>query len=230
MSKKVYLFAGASSAIALETAKQLQSEGHVVIGLSTKQLVNGYDDFFEVQDYTTSSFPKIENSLDGVVYFPGTINLKPFHRLTADDFTNDFNINTLGAVAFAQAYLPNLKMAESSSIVFVSSVAVQTGLTFHSSIAMAKGALEGLTRALAAELAPKIRVNCVAPSLVNTPLGEKFINTPEKIEQMQKRNPLQKIGQPEDVASAITYLLSSKSKWVTGQILHIDGGMSTLKI
>ena len=230
MSKKVYLFAGASSAIALETAKQLQSEGHVVIGLSTKQLVNGYDDFFEVQDYTTSSFPKIENSLDGVVYFPGTINLKPFHRLTADDFTNDFNINTLGAVAFAQAYLPNLKMAESSSIVFVSSVAVQTGLTFHSSIAMAKGALEGLTRALAAELAPKIRVNCVAPSLVNTPLGEKFINTPEKIEQMQKRNPLQKIGQPEDVASAITYLLSSKSKWVTGQVLHIDGGISTLKI
>jgi 3-oxoacyl-[acyl-carrier protein] reductase len=230
MSKKVYLFAGASSAIAHETAKQLQSEGHVVIGLSTKQLVNGYDDFFEVQDYTTSSFPKIENSLDGVVYFPGTINLKPFHRLTADDFINDFNINTLGAVAFAQAYLPNLKMAESSSIVFVSSVAVQTGLTFHSSIAMAKGALEGLTRALAAELAPKIRVNCVAPSLVNTPLGEKFINTPEKIEQMQKRNPLQKIGQPEDVASAITYLLSSKSKWVTGQVLHIDGGMSTLKI
>ena len=230
MSKKVYLFAGASSAIALETAKQLQSEGHVVIGLSTKQLVNGYDDFFEVQDYTTSSFPKIENSLDGVVYFPGTINLKPFHRLTADDFINDFNINTLGAVAFAQAYLPNLKMAESSSIVFVSSVAAQTGLTFHSSIAMAKGALEGLTRALAAELAPQIRVNCVAPSLVNTPLGEKFINTPEKIEQMQKRNPLQKIGQPEDVASAITYLLSSKSKWVTGQVLHIDGGISTLKI
>jgi 3-oxoacyl-[acyl-carrier protein] reductase len=226
---KTYLLAGVSSAIAKETAMILQKEGHKVIGISTKAMEYDFDEFYQVEKYEADNFPIITSEIDGLVYFPGTINLKPFARFTTNEFLTDLEINTLGAAAFVKAYLSQLKQSENASIVFISSVAVQTGMPFHASIAMAKGALEGLTRALAAELAPGIRVNCVAPSLVNTPLGEKFINTPEKTEQMQKRNPLRKIGEPKDVARAITFLLTQESAWVTGQIIAIDGGMNTIK-
>ncbi|MDZ4683410.1 MAG: SDR family oxidoreductase [Saprospiraceae bacterium] len=226
---KTYLFAGASSAIAVETAKLLQAEGHTVIGVSTKPDHSIYDDWHQIEAYDFGNFPAVVPAIDGLVYFPGTINLKPFARLTAADFNRDLSINTLGAVAFAQAYLGNLKQSVNASIVFISTVAVQVGLPFHASVSMAKGALEGLTKALAAELAPTIRVNCIAPSLVNTPLGEKFINTPEKIEQMQKRNPMRKVGEPADVAQAVAFLLSEKSAWISGQIMAVDGGMGTIK-
>ena len=226
---KTYLLAGASSAIAQATALMLQEKGHKVIGISTKSKVEAFDNWLHIEQYDFDKFPAISEAIDGLVYFPGTINLKPFARLSATEFETDFKINTLGAVAFVQAYLNNLKKVDYASIVFISSVAVQTGLTFHTSIAMAKGALEGLTRSLAAELAPNIRVNCVAPSLVNTPLGNKFLNTPEKVEQMQKRNPLRKIGEPKDIAQAISYLLVEDSAWVTGQVLAVDGGMNSIK-
>ena len=228
-SVKTYLFAGASSAIAIETALKLKQKGHKVIGLSTKVLEGNYDDFFQIEKYDFNKFPPINHAIDGLVYFPGTINLKPFARLTSADFINDFEINTLGAVAFVQTYLGNLKQSKNASIVFISSVAAATGMPFHASISLAKGAIEGLTRALGAEFAPSIRVNCVAPSLVNTPLASKFINTPEKIALMQTKNPLRKIGETSDVAHAISYLLSEESAWVSGQVLAIDGGMSNLK-
>lgn len=226
---KTYLFAGASSAIAQATKSILQEQGHKVIGISTKTENHGYDAMHTISSYTSSEFPVIEEFIDGIVYFPGTINLKPFHRLKMEEFVEDFHINTLGAVAFSQFYLPNLKKSEKASMVFVSSVAVQMGLPFHSSIAMAKGALEGFTKALAAELAPAIRVNCIAPSLVNTPLGEKFLATPEKMEAMQNRNPMRKVGTPSDIANAIHFLLKDTSNWMTGQILAVDGGMGTIK-
>ena len=226
---RTYLFAGASAAIAKETMKLLKEKGHRVIGISTKEMTASYDEFYQVETYDFSTFPEISQSLDGLVYFPGTINLKPFARLIQAEFINDFQINSLGAVAFVQAYLNNLKKSQNGSIVFLSSVAANIGLPFHTSIAMAKGALEGFSKALAAELAPAIRVNCVAPSLVNTPMGDKFINTPEKMEQMQKRNPLRQVGNPLDIANAIAFLLSEESFWITGQVLAVDGGMSTIK-
>lgn len=226
---KTYLFAGASSKVALECAHLLKAQGHKIIGISTKKTIDGYDDFYQVPSYGFGTFPLIEDVIDGLVYFPGTINLKPFHRLTENDFVNDYQINSLGAVAFIQSYLTHLKKSESASIVFISTVAVSTGLSFHSSISMAKAALEGLTKALAAELAPLIRVNCVAPSLLDTPLGEKFMNTPEKLEASQKRNPLKKVGSALDLAQAIEFLLSKKSSWITGQTIAVDGGMNHLK-
>ena len=225
-----YLFAGASSKIAIETAALLQGQGHKIIGVSTKLENATYNEFHTVERYHFSSLPKISEPLDGLVYFPGTINLKPFHRLSEQDFVNDYQINSLGAVAVTQSYLPNLKQAEHSSVVFISTVAVAVGMPFHASIAMAKGAIEALTKSLAAELAPLIRVNCIAPSLADTPLGEKFINTPEKLEAAQKRNPLKKVGTGKEIAEAVHFLLSSKSSWITGQVLAVDGGMNNIKL
>lgn len=228
MSKN-FLFAGASSSIARETAGILRTEGHRVAGLSTKAVSDGYDQLYPVERYAPGSFPPLEDPLHGLAYFPGTINLKPFSRLSADDFMRDYEINALGAALFVQQYLPNLKKAESSSIVLISSVAATTGLPFHASISMAKAALEGFTRALAAELAPVVRVNCIAPSMVDTPLAAKFIDTPEKRDQLAKRNPLKKIGMPADVANMVSFLLRDESKWITGQVLSVDGGMGSLK-
>ena len=226
---KTYIFAGASSKMAQESANELQNAGHRVIGISTKAANFAYDEFYEVEKYDFNVFPKLEGTIDGLVYFPGTINLKPFHRLNEADFTRDYQINSLGAVAFIQAFLPNLKSSESASIVLFSTVAVAVGMPFHASISMAKGAIEGLTKSLAAEYATLIRVNCIAPSLTDTPLGEKLLNSPEKIEASQKRNPMRKVGSAKELADAVTFLLSEKSSWITGQILAVDGGMNVLK-
>ncbi len=125
--------------------------------------------------------------------------------------------------------LPRLKKVENSSIVLFSTVAVQTGLPFHTQVAASKGAIEGLTKALAAELAPKVRVNCIAPSLTNTPLAASLLNTDQKVEANAQRHPLKRIGSTEDIANMAMFLLSDKASWITGQILHVDGGMSSIK-
>jgi NAD(P)-dependent dehydrogenase (short-subunit alcohol dehydrogenase family) len=167
--------------------------------------------------------------LDGLVYLPGSITLKPFNRLSAEDFLNDFQVNCLGAVAAIQSALPALKAAPSASIVLFSTIAVAQGLSFHASIAAAKGAVEGLARSLAAELAPKIRVNGIAPSLTDTPLAGTLLNTDAKKEASAKRHPLQLVGEPDDVAQMVSFLLSDASKFLTGQILRPDGGLSSVR-
>ena len=164
------------------------------------------------------------------MYCPGAISLRPFNRITADDFIKDYNLQVVGAVKIIQNALPKLKESKNASIVLFSTVAVRVGLNFHSLVASSKGAIEGLTKALAAELAPNIRVNCIAPSLTNTPLAASLLNSDQKIEANAQRHPLKRIGTPSDIANAVEFLLNDTSGWVTGQILSIDGGMSSIKL
>jgi len=173
--------------------------------------------------------PQIEEAVDGIVYCPGTINLKPLKSLKIEDFQNDFDVNLLGAVKVINRYLNNLKSVEKSSIVLFSTVAVQTGMQYHASIASAKGAVEGLTRSLAAEFAPHIRVNCIAPSITNTPLAEKLLNNDAKLKASEDRHPLKRIGNAKEIAEIIEFLLSDKSGFMTGQIIKVDGGISSIK-
>ena len=173
------------------------------------------------------TFPDIDQVLDGFVYFPGSINLRPFSSLKEEDYLNDFNINVLGLVKTLKHYQKNLK--ENASVIFISSVAAQLGMPYHASISICKSAIEGLTRSLAAEWAPKIRVNCIAPSLINTKMSARLLRTDKQIEQIKNRHPLKRHGNVDDISGAIEFLHSAKSSWMTGQILKIDGGMSTLK-
>ena len=223
---------GGTKGIGKQLVDALTGYNRFVIARSQDELLLNEQTTFLPGDVTAPSIDisGLPDVIDGLVYCPGSINLKPFHRLTEADFLNEWQLNFMGAVKIIQQLLPALKKAETPSIVLFSTVAVQTGMPFHASIAAAKGAVEGLTRSLAAELSPKIRVNCIAPSLVQTSLAEKLTNTPEKIEAGGKRHALQRIGQPNDIASMAEFLLSDKAAWITGQVLHIDGGMSTLKV
>ena len=231
---KNYLVVGASSGIGLELVKHLSGENVRVYALSRSgdnlDGLAGVDHFkCDVVDQT-AALPEITTPLDGLVYLPGTITLKPFKTLRVQDFLNDFEVNLLGAVRILQHYLSNVKDADSPSIVLMSTVAVQTGMSYHGSVASAKGAVEGLVRSLAAELAPNIRVNAVAPSLTDTPLASHLINTPAKRETARKRHPLDSIGDPKDVAAVVSFLLSEQARWITGQILPVDGGMSSVRV
>ena len=171
----------------------------------------------------------LPDTIDGFVYCPGSINLRPFKGLTSEAFEKDFQINVLGAINSLKSVLSNLSNSGNGSVVFFSTVAVQTGMPFHSSVASSKGAIEGLTRSLAAEFAPKIRVNAIAPSLVDTPLASKFLNNESKLEKANERHPLGRIGNAKEIAQAAVFLLGSESSWMTGKVLQLDGGIGNLK-
>ena len=227
---KNILIVGASSGIGKEVAKKfLNSKDHnLILASRTKPDLNG-DYQYQELDVSGEVSLDLPDELHGLVYAPGTINLKPFHRLKEEDFLNDFQLNTLGAIKVIQPALKSLKNSKNGSIVLFSTVAVGTGLSFHASVSSAKGALEGLGRSLSAELAPNIRVNMIAPSLTDTPLAERLLSSEDKRQANADRHPLKKIGTTEDIASAARYLLSDESAWMTGQTLTIDGGLSVIR-
>lgn len=230
---KTYLIAGGSSGIGLETVRLLSASNNInAISRTQKNLENLPNFRFYQADVTNSEdkLPALEGEIHGILYAPGSINLKPFKNLKAEDFRSDFELNLIGAVTIIRKYLDNLKAAGNASIVLFSTVAVQTGMPYHASVAAAKGAVEGLTRSLAAEFAPSIRVNCLAPSLTSTPLAERLINTEVKLEASKERHPLKRIGSAAETAELVSFLLSEKSSFITGQVIKIDGGISSLKL
>ena len=172
----------------------------------------------------------LPETIDGFVYCPGTINLKPFKMLSPEVFEQDMQINFMFLVKIIHQLLPRLQKSESASLVFFSTVAVKIGMPFHTSIAAAKGAIEGFAKALAAEYAPKFRVNVIAPSLTNTPLAKRLLGNDKKKELMDSRHPMKRVGEAEDIANIAGFLLSDNSSWITGQVIGVDGGMSTLNV
>lgn len=227
-----YLVIGGSSGIGEAIVQQLSKEHSVWASYHNNQkLSNGNTTFFQLNVLDeTLDLGFLPEKLDGLVYCPGSISLKPFARIKEEDFLNDFKLQVTGAIKSIQACLPKLKNSHNASIVLYSTVAVQVGFNFHSIVSTSKGAIEGLTKALAAEFAPAIRVNCIAPSITQTPLAENILSSQDKIDANAQRHPLKKVGSAMDIANAAVYFLSEKSSWVTGQVFHIDGGMSSVKI
>ena len=229
---KNILLIGGSYGIGLAIAKELQFENNVYIASRSnenladlKAIHIPFDASTDVLD--SSKLPAV---IDGLVYCPGSINLRPFKGIKPEAFETDLQINFISLVKVIQSVLPNLLASEQASIVTFSSVAASMGMPFHTSVSAAKGAIEGFAKALAAEYAPKIRVNVIAPSLTDTPLADKFLNNETKQEKSAERHPLKRFGKPEDSAQMATFLLSDKSSWISGQIFHVDGGMSTLLV
>ena len=229
---KNYLVIGGSSGIGKEISELLSNE-NIVFSTSRNEINESNENIRNIKyDVLEDELDPelLPDQIDGFVYCPGTINLRPFRSLKLETFRSDLELNLIGAIKTLQIILTRLQQSPSSSIIFYSTVAVKTGMPFHSSVSSSKSALEGLTKSLAAEFAPKIRVNCIAPSIVNTPLANKFLNTEDKIEKAAARHPLNKIGTAKEIAQLTQYLLEDKSKWITGQIINIDGGISSVKV
>ena len=230
---KNYLVIGASSGIGRALAIDLAEAGHKVYGTYNENIVesneHGIDYHALNVNDDTLSLDFLPESLDGIAYCPGNIRLRPFHRIKAAEFMDDYALQLVGSVKVIQAALPRLKKSGNASIVMFSTVAVQAGFNFHSLVGASKGAVEGLVRSLSAELAPAVRVNCVAPSLTDTPLAEALLNSDTKREANAKRHPMQRIGAPADIAAMAAFLLSDKASWITGQVMHVDGGMSVIR-
>lgn len=231
---KNYLIIGAATGIGARLAEELAAQGNRVFATWHKQppFEAGAGISWHPLDVLEEQpdFSFLPETLHGIAYCPGSIQLKPFARISETVFVQDYRLQVGGAIKCIQSALPALKKAEQASIVLFSTVAVQTGFNFHTLVSASKGALEGLTRALAAELAPSIRVNAIAPSITDTPLAAGLLSSDEKRQANAQRHPMRSIGRPEDIANMAGFLLSEKSAWVTGQILHVDGGMSSLKV
>lgn len=231
---KNIIVAGAGKGVGLKTAALLAEQNQVIsISRNMTSELEALNTRFYQADLVKDNLEQLNDlpdSIHGLVYCPGSINLKPFNRLSKQDFQNDFEQNVLGAVSLIQKILPGLKRANGASIVLFSTVASTQGMPFHASIATSKSAVEGLAKSLAAELAvSKIRVNVIAPSLLDTSLSGFLLNTSEKREAANKRHPLQRIGTAEEIAQLVSFLLNDNSSWITGQVIGADGGLGSLK-
>lgn len=228
--KKNILLIGGSYGVGLSIATQLYKNDNVYVASRTADALNSLNVTHIPFDATTDELDvdKLPEEIHGFVYCPGSINLKPFKMMGLDTFQEDMQLNFFSLVKVVKVVMH--KMAEGASMVFFSTVAVGTGMPFHTSVAASKGAIEGFAKSMAAEYAPKFRVNVIAPSLIDTPLAKRLLSNDRKREMMSQRHPLKRIGNAEDIANIAVFLLSEKSTWMTGQIVGVDGGMSTLNI
>lgn len=238
--EKTILIYGGSGGIGSELAKRLAGDGFGLhlIGRNEPAVAQLAEDLgagYTVGDVCDEGLfgevaEAVKGPVSGLVYAVGTIELRPLARFSSEDFIRDFTINAAGAAKAVQAALPAMKKSkEGASVVLFSSVAAQKGFGFHASVSMAKGAVSGLTLALAAELAPGIRVNAIAPSLTQTPLAGRLLSNPKTAESLARAHPLQRLGSPQDAASLAAFLLSEEASWITGQILAVDGGRGNLQ-
>lgn len=240
MARKIVIYGG-SGAIGSATARALAERGDELhlVGRDEEKLTALADELgagYTVGDVTDAQlFSRVADEtgdrIAGLVYAVGTINLRSVQRLTAEDFLADFRVNALGAALAVQAALPALKKSEeTASVVLYSSVAARQGFNFHASMGMAKGAVSGLTLSLAAELAPQVRVNAVAPSLTRTPLAESLLSNEKMAASIAGMHALPRLGEAKDMAALTVFLLSAEADWITGQVMGVDGGRSTLRV
>lgn len=230
--KKKILIIGGSHGIGLETTRILAKDHEVYVGARTKENLENISCTYFSFDVLKDDINSVElpDSLDGFVYCPGSINLKPLKMLKPEDFQEELELNFLSLVRILKGILPKLKSGDNASLVFFSTVAVKVGMPFHTSISAAKGAIEGFARSLAAEYAPSLRVNVIAPSLTDTRLAEKLVSNESKRSVIEERHPLKRIGEASDIANLVEYLISDKSSWMTGQTIGMDGGLSSLNL
>ncbi len=231
MEQAPYLIIGGSKGIGRGIAQRLLDQGQPVIVASRSMEGVPAGAVHLPTDVTGDGLPldRLPEALRGMAYCPGSIDLRPLRSIKAEDLRSALELNVVGAFRAAQACADRLKRVPGSGMMFFSTVAVGQGMAFHSSVSAAKGALEGMTRALAAELAPTVRVNCIAPSLTDTSLAEKLLGSPERAKAAAERHPLKRVGTVDDIAALSTFLLGPEAGWITGQVIGVDGGMSRLR-
>lgn len=240
--KRVVIYGG-TGGIGMATARALRQRGYALhlaardAGKLEEATASLGETTTSVGDVTHPDFfgqvtEEAGEELGGLVYAVGTINLRPLAKLTAEDIESDFRLNALGAFLAVQAAAPVLKAAAGEAgagIVLFSTVAVAQGFPAHASVAMAKGAVEGLALSLAAELAPHIRINVVAPSLTRTPLAAAITGNATLASGIAAMHALQRLGTPEDIGALAAFLVSDEAAWITGQVIGADGGRSSLR-
>ena len=228
-----YLVVGGSHGIGAAVVERLLSAGaRVWVASRTPPNAEPNTDLTHLPvDLTNEKIDKAQlpDQLNGYIYCPGSINLGPVRQLNREAMIQDYQLNVVAAVECLQAAVPALRACGNASVVFFSTVAVAQGMTMHASVSAVKGAIEGLTRSLAAELAPRTRVNCVAPGLTDTPLSERFLSSEQKRNAMADKHPLKRVGTVDDVAELASFLLKPTASWITGQIIGVDGGMSSVR-
>ena len=226
---KTIVIVGGSKGIGNAALVQ-QLENYKVINISRTAPDNIQPNLIHFKaDVLRDALPEFE-SIDALVYCPGSINLKPILGLSLEDFRNDFEINVIGAVRVIRHYLPALKKGNNPSVVLFSSVAVKLGMPFHSSIAACKAAVEGLVKSLGAELAPLIRINAIAPTITDTSLSGSILRNDRMKENMIERHPLKNYLKPQEVARMAGYLISDDAASISGQVFAMDYGLVSFKL